>query len=110
MLVRLLVVALLCDVTMPLPVQPPPLRPDWISPETPLYTPAVALPTGLSVISLLSWMFILPAATFRLSTLSDLFAPGVICATAPDARVRPAMCEELPNAMLPPLRTFTVDS
>jgi hypothetical protein len=52
-----LVVASLCEVTMPLPDHPPcppPLRPAWIWPETPLYTPAVAEPTARVVISLLS--------------------------------------------------------
>src|SRR3954454_1604134 len=42
------------EVTIPLPDQFPPLRPDWICPVTPLYVPPLALPTGFCVTSLLS--------------------------------------------------------
>src|SRR5690349_13171313 len=52
--VKLPPVAFDCDVTMPLPPHPPPLRPDWINPVTPSYTPPLAVPTGEVVISLLS--------------------------------------------------------
>src|SRR5690349_13299199 len=56
-----------CEVMMPEPFQPPPLRPVCTRPLTPSYTPAVGEPTGVDVISLLSERSILLPAPVTLT-------------------------------------------
>src|SRR4051812_264674 len=86
--VRLLVVAVLCEVTMPLPVHPPPLRPDWINPLTPLYVFAEpTVPIALLVISLLA--------------ARSSFAPGAI--ESPAILLTPTVVEFGNTASVPAL-------
>src|SRR2546429_9543375 len=86
---------------MPLPLQLPPLRPDWTRPLTPVYAEPFQLPSDAGVISRLSWRSSRPA-TLRLSTRSVLFPPAVsVALPSVDAIFSDAGGAELPKAKLP---------
>src|SRR5439155_14401281 len=61
--VRIPAVASVLDVTIPLPLQFPPLRPERINPVTPVYALPVHEPTDVVVISALAPRSIFPAPT-----------------------------------------------
>src|SRR5437867_2732943 len=108
-LVKLPAVALDWEVTMPLaPVHPPPLRPDWIRPEIPSYTPAVAVPTGLAAINLLLDRSKRPALRVSVgSLLAPALPPLGATATVPPSCVSPS-ARRLFTTRLPSPSLWTV--
>src|SRR5438876_9216778 len=110
MLVKVLVVAKVWLVTMPeVPLQSPPLRPNWMRRDTSLYAPAVAMPTGLLVTSLLSWISILalapsvmaPVLSTRLDPPPAAISSTVLSASVTDDDV----ASEFATVSLPALTT-----